>query len=163
MQAFRKGFDSIFPITSLAPFTHSSSQDGELETVVCGIGCREPEWESKEELSRYITPQHGFDENSAQYRHFIRYITELEAEKRPSFLKFLTGSKRLPTGGFRSLDPRLTLALTPGRPGQSPDEILPSVMACRNYVKCPQYSSYELFKARFDYAVAEGQQNFSLS
>jgi hypothetical protein len=44
VQAFKKGFDSIFPISSLAPFTHSSSAEGELETVVCGIGCSEPEW-----------------------------------------------------------------------------------------------------------------------
>jgi len=36
-------------------------------------------------------------------------------------------------------------------------------MACQNYVKTPKYSSYSVFKARFDYAVKEGQQNFSLS
>jgi len=39
----------------------------------------------------------------------------------------------------------------------SPDSVLPSVMSCQNYVKCPMYSSYEVFKARFDLAVREGQ------
>ena len=110
-----------------------------------------------------IDPDHGYDRNSSQYRHFIRYITELDNKRRPEFLKFLTGSKRLPTGGFSSLQPHLTLVLKRENPGQTPDQILPSVMACQNYVKSPQYSSYEIFKARFDYAVLEGQQNFTLS
>jgi E3 ubiquitin-protein ligase TRIP12 len=88
--------------------------------------------------------------------NFIKYITEIKAEERPLFLKFLTGSKRLPIGGFKTLSPHLTLVLKKEAFGQSPDGILPSVMACQNYVKCPQYSNFEVFKAKFDYAVAEG-------
>jgi E3 ubiquitin-protein ligase TRIP12 len=82
---------------------------------------------------------------------------ELEAGRRPAFLKFLTGSKRLPLGGFKGLSPHLTLVLKRENPGQQPDSILPSVMACQNYVKSPRYTSFEVFKARFDYAVQEGQ------
>ena len=88
---------------------------------------------------------------------------DLEPAARPSFVKFLTGSKRLPLGGFKSLSPPLTLVLKKEHPGQQPDEILPSVMACQNYVKTPQYTSFQVFKAKFDYAVEEGQQNFLLS
>ena len=163
VQAFKKGFNAIFPIASLAPFTHSSSQEGELETMVCGIRCNDAEWQSKEDLMQNIEPDHGYTRQSDQYLHFIRYITELEPGRRPAFLKFLTGSKRLPLGGFKGLSPHLTLVLKRENPGQRPDSILPSVMACQNYVKSPCYSSYEVFKARFDYAVKEGQQNFSLS
>jgi len=76
-------------------------------------------------------------------------------------LKFLTGSKRLPVGGFKSLDPQLTFVMKGS--GVGADSILPSVMACQNYVKCPKYSTFEVLKQKFDYAVAEGQQNFSLS
>lgn len=50
VQAFKKGFNAIFPISSLAPFTHAGSEEGELETIVCGIGCDGAEWRSKEEL-----------------------------------------------------------------------------------------------------------------
>jgi len=49
--------------------------------------------------------------------HFIRYITEIEPSQRSSFLKFLTGSKRLPVGGFKSLNPNLTLVLKKENPG----------------------------------------------
>ena len=157
VQAFKKGFNAIFPISSLAPFARSSSQEGELETMICGIGCNDSEWQNREELMKTIEPDHGLTRKSAPYLHFIRYITELQSTQRPQFLKFLTGSKRLPLGGFKSLEPHLTLVLKKENVGQQPDQILPSVMACQNYVKCPNYSSYEVFKARFDLAVAEGQ------
>lgn len=163
MQAFKKGFNAIFPIASLAPFTHSSCAEEELETMVCGINCNDPEWTSKDELSKNVEPEHGYNRSSQQYQDFLRYITEIPASARPQFLKFLTGSKRLPIGGFKSLNPHLTFVLKKENPGQVPDSILPSVMACQNYVKCPQYSSYQVMKAKFDYAVLEGQQNFSLS
>jgi E3 ubiquitin-protein ligase TRIP12 len=97
---------------------------------VCGIRCGDSEWQNKEELTKNIDPDHGFTRKSTQYLNFIRYITELPAEKRQEFLKFLTGSKRLPIGGFKSLAPHLTLVLKKEAPGQSPDSILPSVMAC---------------------------------
>jgi E3 ubiquitin-protein ligase TRIP12 len=157
VQAFRKGFNAIFPIASLAPFTHSSSQDGELEAMVCGSRCSDAEWQNREELLKHIAPDHGYTRQSEQYLNFIRYITELEPDRRPGFLKFLTGSKRLPLGGFKGLSPQLTLVLKRENPGQHPDQILPSVMACQNYVKSPRYSSYAVLKARFDYATLEGQ------
>lgn len=131
--------------------------------MVCGIRCNDPEWLNKEELMKHIEPDHGYTRKSEQYLHFIRYISELEPASRPGFLKFLTGSRRLPIGGFKSLSPHMTFVLKRENPGQHPDQILPSVMACQTYVKSPRYSSYPIFKARFDYAVLEGQQNFTLS
>lgn len=68
---------------------------------------------------------------------------ELSHENRPQFIKFLTGSKRLPLGGFKSLQPNLTFVL---KKGENVDFVLPSVMACQNYLKCPTYSSYEVMK-----------------
>jgi hypothetical protein len=64
MQAFKKGFNAIFPISSLAPFTHSSCSEEELETMVCGINCNEAEWTNKEELMKNIDPEHGYNRNS---------------------------------------------------------------------------------------------------
>lgn len=179
VSAFKKGFNSIFPISSLAPFCHASCGGGDLESIVCGSASTAADW-SPEALTKHIDPDRGYTRKSPQYLHFIRYISELPAApkselerdgsasramkvSRPAFLKFLTGSKRLPIGGFASLAPHLTLVLKEGSPGQHPDQILPSVMACQNCVKAPAYSTYETMAQRFDYAVAEGQQNFTLS
>lgn len=38
-------------------------------------------------------------------------MTELTRDQRKMFLKFVTGSPRLPNGGFSSLDPKLTVVL----------------------------------------------------
>jgi E3 ubiquitin-protein ligase TRIP12 len=127
----------------LKPFTLSSSAEEELEKIVCGVSSRDPEWENREELIRNIQPDHGFNRSSIQYTNFIRYIMELSQENRPQFIKFLTGSKRLPLGGFKSLSPNLTFVL---KKGENADKVLPSVMACQNYLKCPTYSTYEIMK-----------------
>jgi hypothetical protein len=54
VQAFKKGFNAIFPISSLKPFTLSSSAEEELEKIVCGVSSHDPEWENREELIRNI-------------------------------------------------------------------------------------------------------------
>jgi E3 ubiquitin-protein ligase TRIP12 len=58
-------------------------------------------------------------------------MSELDREERRKFLKFVTGSPRLPNGGFAALDPKLTLVLKkPLTLKENPDNILPSVMTC---------------------------------
>jgi len=143
VSAFKKGFNSIFPISSLAPFCHSSSDGSDLEQIVCGSASKDADW-TQESLLKHIEPDHGYTRKSPQYLQFLRYISNIEPNNRPMFLKFLTGSKRLPIGGFASLSPPLTLVLKKENPGQHPDMILPSVMACQNYVKSPTYSSFEI-------------------
>jgi E3 ubiquitin-protein ligase TRIP12 len=38
-------------------------------------------------------------------------MTELDKQERRKFLTFVTGSPRLPNGGFGSVDPKLTVVL----------------------------------------------------
>ena len=108
IQAFKKGFNEIFPIQSLAPFTQSCSNEEEIENMVCGAQPDDKEFTDKEGLMKNIIPDHGYTKNSDQYMYFIRYITEMDPAFRNQFIKFLTGSKRLPIGGFKSLDPKMT-------------------------------------------------------
>ena len=56
-------------------------------------------------------PAHGYHAKSAQYQYFLRFITELDKDEKRKFLKFVTGSPRLPNGGFGALDPKLTVVL----------------------------------------------------
>ncbi len=66
-------------------------------------GGSEKEWTDPEEQFKFINADHGYTKNSAQYNYFLKYIREMPKEHRGMFLKFLTGSKRLPMGGFRAL------------------------------------------------------------
>jgi len=41
----------------------------------------------------------------------LKFITELDLEGRRKFLLFMTGSPRLPNGGFSGMDPKFTVVL----------------------------------------------------
>lgn len=131
--AFKKGFAQVLPIETLRIFTTS---DGEIENLVCGVaserdGAECGEWRSEAKLAEVIVTAHGYQPNSRAFRDFLRYLCEMEPKQRPKFLRFITGSPRLPIGGFAALDPRLTIVLKkPLGADESPDSILPSVMTC---------------------------------
>ena len=82
--------------------------------------------------------------------------------QKKAFLRFATGSPRLPLGGFAALAPRLTV-VEKSDPGRHPDESLPSVMTCVNYLKLPCYSSVEILEQRLRTAMSEGLSGFFLS
>jgi len=65
--------------------------------------------------------------------------------------------------GFKSLSPPLTIVRRILEPNMNPDEFLPSVMTCVNYLKLPDYSSVEVMRARLRLAAQEGQHSFHLS
>lgn len=46
---------------------------------------------------------------------------------------------------------------------ENPDDFLPSVMTCVNYLKLPDYSSIEIMREKLLMAAREGQQSFHLS
>ncbi len=98
-----------------------------------------------------------------EFLNFLKMMKELEQDERRLFLRFVTGCPRLPLGGFGGLDPKLTVVLKKANNGQKVDDILPSVMTCQNYVKLPNYSSYEIMKKQFEKAYREGQNSFTLS
>lgn len=79
------------------------------------------------------------------------------------FLKFVTGSPRLPVGGLGRLSPRLTIVQKRPESGVSPDAYLPSVMTCANYLKLPDYTSKAVMRERLLTAINEGQGCFLLS
>ena len=49
------------------------------------------------------------------------------------------------------------------QPNESPDDFLPSVMTCVNYLKLPDYSSQQVMAERMATAVRDGRLSFMLS
>ena len=68
-------------------------------------------------------------------------MVTLDADERRKLLQFVTGSPKLPVGGFRALSPPLTVVR---KSGAEVDMDLPSAMTCYNYLKMPNYSSFEV-------------------
>lgn len=95
-------------------------------------------------------------------------MVNLNHQQRRQFLTFATGSPRLPLGGFKNLKPKMKivrknegtwapsggdLSLQSSNSNRdNPNLFLPSVMTCQNFLKIPDYSSYEILKERFDVA-----------
>nr|XP_023018407.1 E3 ubiquitin-protein ligase TRIP12 [Leptinotarsa decemlineata] len=65
--------------------------------------------------------------------------------------------------GFKSLSPPLTVVRKTLEANMNPDDYLPSVMTCVNYLKLPEYSSIEVMREKLRIAASEGQHSFYLS
>jgi E3 ubiquitin-protein ligase TRIP12 len=154
-EAFREGFETVFPLSQLSVFYPE-----ELEKLFCGNN--NDQWDSKM-LSDCCHPDHGYNHESRVIKFLYEVLSSYSAEEQRKFLQFVTGSPRLPVGGFKSLSPPLTIVRKTFEPDDTPDNYLPSVMTCVNYLKLPDYSTIEALREKLRVAASEGQLSFHLS
>ncbi|XP_010543365.1 PREDICTED: E3 ubiquitin-protein ligase UPL4 [Tarenaya hassleriana] len=152
VEAFRTGFNQVFPIEHLRIFN-----EDELELLLCG---ERDIWNMNEVLD-HIKFDHGYTASSPPVQHLLEILQEFDKDQRRAFLQFVTGAPRLPPGGLASLNPKLTIVRK--HCSNSVETDLPSVMTCANYLKLPPYSSKEKMKEKLIYAITEGQGSFHLS
>ncbi|XP_072379801.1 E3 ubiquitin-protein ligase TRIP12 isoform X1 [Diabrotica undecimpunctata] len=158
MESLREGFESVFPLHNLKVFLPE-----ELESVFCGspkdyiLG-----WDVKT-LMECCRPDHGYTADSRAIRFLFEVLSSYDREEQRMFVQFLTGSPRLPVGGFKALSPPLTVVRKTLEGNMNPDDFLPSVMTCVNYLKLPDYTSIEVMREKLKLAASEGQHSFYLS
>ncbi|XP_028917763.1 E3 ubiquitin-protein ligase TRIP12 isoform X10 [Ornithorhynchus anatinus] len=153
--SFRDGFESVFPLSHLQYFYPE-----ELDQLLCGS--KTDTWDAKT-LMECCRPDHGYTHDSRAVKYLFEILSSFDNEQQRLFLQFVTGSPRLPVGGFRSLNPPLTIVRKTFESTENPDDFLPSVMTCVNYLKLPDYSSIEIMREKLLIAAREGQQSFHLS
>ncbi|ODV95208.1 hypothetical protein PACTADRAFT_42344 [Pachysolen tannophilus NRRL Y-2460] len=154
IHAFVDGFSKVFPYSSMSIFSP--------EELVTLFGNGAEDW-SYETLLSSIHADHGYNIESKSVASLLEIMSEFDKEERRKFLQFLTGSPRLPIGGFKNLRPNLTVVCKRSEDGLKPDDYLPSVMTCANYLKLPDYSSKMVMKKRIVHAFNEGSGAFLLS
>ena len=154
-EAFREGFNIVFNINELKCFNAE-----ELEEII--FGSDKQKWEY-DILLENLKPEHGYTKNSKIFKNLIQYMTSLDKNEQKQFLIFTTGASRLPFGGFKALSPKLTVVKRSVIGNENPDKFLPTVMTCQNYLKIPEYSSFEILKKKFNIAMNEGSNEFHLS
>jgi len=152
--AFAAGFTEVFPIRHLRAFTPE-----ELDLLFNGSRDR---WD-KDSVIESLKFDHGYTRSSRAVGFLLEVMCEFSEMDRRMFLKFVTGSPRLPVGGLARLVPRLTIVQKRPEGGNSPDSYLPSVMTCANYLKLPDYSTKDVMRERLLTAIHEGQGCFLLS
>ena len=155
VNAFKEGFCLINNIFNLKCFTSY-----EIEEFICGS--LEIKWDGNI-LYENLKPEHGYSKNSRIFNDLIKFMCNLDKNGQRQFLIFTTGTSRLPMGGFKALSPKLTIVKRVFDQKEFPDDYLPTVMTCQNYLKLPEYSSYQILEKKLWLAMKEGSKEFNLS
>lgn len=159
MEAVREGFESVFSLSCLQMF-----HPDELDQIFCGSMQENfVRWDAKA-LADAFKPDHGFNADSSAIRVLCDILSTYGREEQRQFVQFVTGCPRLPVGGFKALSPPLTIVKKSfDSPDVNPDDYLPSVMTCVNYLKLPDYSTKVIMSDKLKMASNEGQYCFHLS
>ena len=155
INSFKEGFNMNFDINKMQCFTSQ-----EIEENICGS--KEIKWEINN-LYENLNPEHGYTKQSKIFNDLIKFMCNLNDAQKKKFLIFSTGCSRLPIGGFKSLSPKLTVVKKYCEEGSNPNDFLPTVMTCQNYLKIPEYSRYDILEKKILMAMEEGCNEFSLS
>ncbi|KAE8608610.1 hypothetical protein XENTR_v10011546 [Xenopus tropicalis] len=141
--AFLDGFKEVVPLEWLRYF-----DEKELELMLCGMQEIDiADWQ-KNTIYRHYT------KNSKQVQWFWQVVKEMDNEKRIRLLQFVTGTCRLPVGGFVELigsnGPQKFCIDRVGK-----DTWLPRSHTCFNRLDLPPYKSYEQLKEKLLFAIEE--------
>lgn len=143
-KAFLDGFSDVMPLEWLRYF-----DERELELLLCGMQKIDiDDWQ------RHTTYRH-YNRNSKQIIWFWQFVREgLDNEKRARLLQFVTGTCRVPVGGFAELmgsnGPQKFCIEKVGK-----HNWLPRSHTCFNRLDLPPYKSYEQLADKLSYAIDE--------
>jgi len=143
LEAFRAGFNRVFPMEKLHAF-----KPHEVQLMLCGE--QAPKW-TYDELLAYTEPKYGYHKDSPGFLRLLNVLVDMTGVERKDFLQFATGCSSLPPGGIANLHPRLTVVKKEGEG----DGSYPSVNTCVHYLKLPEYSSKEVLRTKLLAATKE--------
>ena len=90
----------------------------------------------------------GYDPSELLIQWFWDYLFEFSQEKLEIFLQFVTGSRKVPMGGFAHLRITINNVLN--------DSNLPISHTCTMELDIPCYNNKETLCKKFDWALKEG-------
>jgi len=151
IDAFLRGFHDLIPAELVAPFT-----ENELELLISGT----PDIDVGDLRSN--TQYQGYSTSDPQIIWFWRFVETLSREEKAKLLQFVTGTGKVPLGGFAAL---------PGMGGVHPFTIcrcestssLPTAHTCFNQLDLPSYPSYEVLSNMLKLAIYEGCGEFGFA
>ncbi|XP_076878724.1 NEDD4-like E3 ubiquitin-protein ligase WWP2 isoform X2 [Brachyhypopomus gauderio] len=142
-KAFLDGFNEVVPLEWLRYF-----DEKELELMLCGMQEIDlSDWQ-KNTIYRHYT------KNSKQIHWFWQVVKEMDNEKRIRLLQFVTGTCRLPVGGFSELigsnGPQKFCIDKVGK-----ETWLPRSHTCFNRLDLPPYRNLEQLREKLLFAIEE--------
>ncbi|XP_067402626.1 E3 ubiquitin-protein ligase HACE1 isoform X2 [Emydura macquarii macquarii] len=153
INAFLQGFHMFIPPSLIQLF-----DEYELELLLSGM----PEidvsdWRKNTEYTS------GYEREDPVIQWFWDVVEELTQEERVLLLQFVTGSSRVPHGGFANIMggsglQNFTIAAVPYTPN-----LLPTSSTCINMLKLPEYPSKEILKNRLLVALHCGSYGYTMA
>ncbi|XP_030637844.1 E3 ubiquitin-protein ligase HACE1 isoform X3 [Chanos chanos] len=153
INAFLQGFHTFIPPSLIQLF-----DEYELELLLSGM----PEidvmdWKRNTEYTS------GYDLQEPVIQWFWEVVESLTQEERVLLLQFVTGSSRVPHGGFAFLMggsglQKFTIAAVPYS-----SNLLPTSSTCINMLKLPEYPSKEILRDRLLVALHCGSYGYTMA
>ncbi|XP_072567362.1 NEDD4-like E3 ubiquitin-protein ligase WWP1 isoform X2 [Paramormyrops kingsleyae] len=142
-KAFLDGFNEVVPLQWLQYF-----DEKELEVMLCGmLEVDLQDWQRN-------TVYRHYTRNSKQVIWFWQLVKEVDNEVRLRLMQFVTGTCRLPLGGFAELmgsnGPQKFCIEKVGK-----ETWLPRSHTCFNRLDLPPYKSFEQLKEKLLFAIEE--------
>ncbi|XP_053106891.1 E3 ubiquitin-protein ligase HACE1 isoform X3 [Hemicordylus capensis] len=153
INAFLQGFHMFIPPSLIQLF-----DEYELELLLSGM----PEIDVSDWIknTEYTS---GYERDDPVIQWFWEIVQELTQEERVLLLQFVTGSSRVPHGGFAHIMggsglQNFTIAAVPYIPN-----LLPTSSTCINMLKLPEYPRKEILKDRLLVALHCGSYGYTMA
>eukprot|EP00375_Theileria_parva_P003075 XP_765756.1 ubiquitin-protein ligase [Theileria parva strain Muguga] len=148
LDAFMQGFREL-----IAPELISIFDDRELELLISGIPIID--LENMKQNVEYI----NYTEDSLQIIWLWEILSEFDQSHLAAFLQFVTGTSRVPIGGFKNLmgmrgPQKISIHKTFGQ------NRLPTAHTCFNQLDLPCYPEKDMLKSKLLQAILEGKEGF---
>ncbi|XP_027886993.1 E3 ubiquitin-protein ligase HACE1 isoform X1 [Xiphophorus couchianus] len=153
INAFLQGFHTFIPPSLIQLF-----DEYELELLLSGM----PEMDV-EDWCRNTEYTSGYDTEDPVIQWFWKVVRSLTQEERVLLLQFVTGSSRVPHGGFAFLMggsglQKFTIAAVPYT-----SNLLPTSSTCINMLKLPEYPTQEILRDRLLVALHCGSYGYTMA
>ncbi|XP_064199018.1 E3 ubiquitin-protein ligase HACE1 isoform X2 [Anguilla rostrata] len=153
INAFLQGFHTFIPPSLIQLF-----DEYELELLLSGM----PEIDVAD-WNRNTEYTSGYDLDEPVIQWFWEVVESLTQEERILLLQFVTGSSRVPHGGFAYLMggsglQKFTIAAVPYTA-----HLLPTSSTCINMLKLPEYPSQEVLRDRLLVALHCGSYGYTMA
>ncbi|XP_067624838.1 E3 ubiquitin-protein ligase Su(dx) [Eurosta solidaginis] len=142
-KTFLEGFNEVVPLEWLKYF-----DERELELILCGMQDVDVDDWQRNTIYRH------YNRNSKQVMWFWQFVRDTDNEKRARLLQFVTGTCRVPVGGFAELmgsnGPQRFCIEKVGK-----ETWLPRSHTCFNRLDLPPYKSYDQLVEKLTFAIEE--------
>uniref|UniRef100_A0A8C6RH58 E3 ubiquitin-protein ligase HACE1 n=1 Tax=Nannospalax galili TaxID=1026970 RepID=A0A8C6RH58_NANGA len=153
INAFLQGFHMFIPPSLIQLF-----DEYELELLLSGM----PEIDVNDWMknTEYTS---GYEREDPVIQWFWEVVEDITQEERVLLLQFVTGSSRVPHGGFANIMggsglQNFTIAAVPYTPN-----LLPTSSTCINMLKLPEYPCKEILKDRLLVALHCGSYGYTMA